>query len=208
MIDSMASSHRKLSAEFHRLSQICHKDNVAVVSIVRELKGPGHTIIAVFFCIPFLCFLPVPGLSSVFGLIVTIVGVRIALNKEPWLPRRWLKRKIGARTLHKIFSFAEKFTKKVEKFTKPRGHWVEKYAWVTVLNGSLIALTGILLSLPYPPGTNFPPALGVVVLAIGMLEDDALVLTIGYLLFALNVALFTAITLLGVEGLKRLIGLL
>jgi len=200
-------SHQRLSGEFRRLSEVCNKDSVAIVSILRELRGPGHPIIAVFFCIPFLCFLPVPGLSTIFGFIVSIVGIRIALKQGPWLPRSWLKKKIGARTLHKIFEFAQKFTLKIEKFTRPRGQWIAGSGWIASFNGILICLSGLLLALPYPPGTNFTPALGVVLIAIGMLEEDGVVLAVSYLLFVFNVVLFTLITLLGVEGIKRLIGL-
>ncbi len=195
---------RKLSEEFYDLSVFFHKDQVAIVSLFRKLRGHGQVIIAIFFCVPFLLFLPVPGLSTVFGLIVAVIGIRLALGKDAWLPSRWLRKKIKGETVRKIFGHAGKIALKMERFTKPRMEKLATGAGMNAVNGLVISISGLLLALPYPPGTNFTPALGVVGIAVGILECDGSLLIASYLLFAFNLALFAAITFLGVEGIQKL----
>jgi hypothetical protein len=46
-------------------------------------------------------------------------------------------------------------------------------------NSLTIAIRGLLLALPLPPGTNFPPALGIFLLSAGMVEEDSLFVLLG-----------------------------
>lgn len=74
------------------------------------------------------------------------------------------------------------------------------------LNGIFMVIAGFLLALPTPPGGNFPPGVALVLLSLGTLEEDAVVTTLGYIAFALNVVLFGAIFYFGTAWAAEALG--
>ena len=61
----------------------------------------------------------------------------------------------------------------------------------------VILLASLVLLLPLPPGTNFPPALCIVIMAGGLLERDGRFILGGYLALAFNGAFFTLLAVYG-----------
>jgi len=196
----------KLSDEFNRLSKLCEGNTVTLLTLLKSIRLRGHALLTLFLAFPFMLPIPVPGLSVLFGLMIMYAGIRIALGQKPWLPRKWLRRKLPASIFAKIFTAGEKVFRRFEWIIKPRGKFLHA-PWLQTLNGILICLAGFLLSLPLPPGTNFPPALVIVFLSIGMLEEDGLAIALGYISFVINIAFFAGISFLGIEGVKRLLSI-
>lgn len=194
----------KLSEEFAHLQEICKGQRVTYLTLVRVLRERGHALITLFFCFPFMLPVPVPGLSVLFGAVICYAGVRMMLGLKPWLPRRWLKRPLPINILIPVLKASEKVLARVEKIVKPRGKFFAHHPWSHAVSAGMIAFCGLLLALPLPPGTNFPPGLCVVFLSIGLLEEDGLFLALGWLAFAVNLAFFAGLFLLGMEGVKRL----
>ena len=75
---------------------------------------------------------------------------------------------------------ADRVLVKAERWVHPRmGFMLE--GWRHPLIGVALVMQCIALALPIPiPGNNVPPAIGIVVLALGMLERDGLMIIIGY----------------------------
>ena len=65
------------------------------------------------------------------------------------------------------------------------------------LHAFIIFVAAFVLLLPLPPGTNFPPALCIILMAGGLLERDGRFILAGYLAFALNVVFFALFALYG-----------
>lgn len=93
----------------------------------------------------------------------------------------------------------------LEKFIRPRGVKFSSHPETVRACGWMIAAAGLLLSLPYPPGTNSPPASTILLLSIGLLEVDALFIALGIVTFIFNLLLFSAITFYGFEGVKKIL---
>lgn len=193
----------KLSAELLRLSVICEKENVTFSRLIRALRTRGHALITLFLSFPFMLPVPLPGLSVVFGLVIALCGVRISFQWRPWIPRKWRRRRIPGSVLAKVFRAGRKVMIFLEKWIKPRKVKWAKNREVIRFTGWMIAILGLLLSLPYPPGTNFPPASAIILLSVGLLEEDSLFLVLGMIDFVFNLFFFTAITFFGVEGIRK-----
>ena len=43
-------------------------------------------LVCVFLTLPFLLPVSIPGVSTVFGLAIILIGVGVTLNRVPWLP--------------------------------------------------------------------------------------------------------------------------
>ncbi len=109
--------------------------------------------------------------------------------------------------VRRAFEMTRKVLVYTEKLIRPRLKFFARHPGFVRINGIVIFLVGLLLSLPMPPGFNAPPALAIVVLAVGSLERDGVVVITGYVLSFLNMCLFGAMFLLGYDGVRSALGL-
>ena len=63
-------------------------------AILAATQGRGFDLLLVLICLPFLTPIPLLGLSTPFGLVVFLIGARLAFGRHPWLPRRLLEREL------------------------------------------------------------------------------------------------------------------
>jgi hypothetical protein len=112
-----------------------------------------------------------PGMASVFGLPVMILGIQMGLGRQvPKLPAFIARQSIRRVDLLRLSGASSKWLKKVERFVRPRPGWFTSPAG-DKLFGWLTAYVAIMLILP-GPGTNGPPAFGNIVMALGLVESD------------------------------------
>jgi len=177
--------------------------------MVERTEGRGLYLFLVLICLPFISPIPLPGFSMVIGLVVFVVGLRIALGLPPRLPSFIGNRQIPVERQRRIIAASVKWVKRIEKMAKPRGRgWISNQA-AHRANALLIAFLGLVLTLPLPiPFTNSLPALGVIFLCVSMMEEDALLVWVGYGFAAGSVIYLMAISGAVIELFHRFIELL
>src|SRR3569832_1002440 len=133
-----------------------------------------------------------------------IFGLRIALRKNPWLPEAILNRQIPYPTLEKIIGVTLKAAYYMEKILHPRFKFFHRWVSFSVLNGLIIAVNAFCLMLPLPiPFTNMLPALSIVLLAAGMMEEDGAAIVAGYIAAVFSMAYFIFLWWVGKAGVAR-----
>ncbi len=169
-----------------------------------ELAGPkGHVFLIVFLILPFLQPIPLPGLSTLVGLSIAMLGIFMALERPPKLPDRLGKAGIDADIILRISGVLESIMTRLEKILRPRGRALFQMSWFRRVHGVLLVIHAALLSLPLPiPLSNFLPAFVVFLFALGVLEEDLLVLVVGYIAALVNAAFFIALVVLPYFGIK------
>jgi hypothetical protein len=157
--------------------------------------GPkGHCLLTLFFVLPFLQPIPIPGLSTVLGICICFFGVSLLLNRPPWLPDRLARIHVEKKFLLRVTGALESLLKKVEHVVRPRSQSTFAKPRVRAFHGFLIAWHAFLLALPLPvPFSNMIPAVCLLLIALGELEEDFAVIALGYLMALLNTAFFTAL---------------
>lgn len=130
----------------------------------------------------------------------------MALGRKPWIPQKLLHKEVSSKLFKKIFEKGEQISRILEKLIKPRGSFFCKHSWSQPIHGLMIAVSGLLLALPLPPGTNFPPALAAIFLCVGSLEEDAVMIFAGYGMFAINIVFFGALFFFGTNFVRVLLG--
>ena len=174
---------------------------------LRELLnavGPkGHVFLTVFLVLPFLQPIPLPGVSTVFGITIAFVGGFMALGRAPWLPDRFGRVVVESSTLFRICSALEKIMSKLEWLVKPRGRAIFDQTWFRRTNGALLFVHGLIMAAPLPiPFSNFLPALVLFLVALGSLEEDVWMIVAGYFAVVVNAAFFAALVILPYYGIK------
>ena len=70
---------------------------------VRELmQACGEQGLLLFCCIltfPFLLPVSIPGVSTVFGALIVLIGIGVTLNRMPWVPRKLLDKPLTRESL-------------------------------------------------------------------------------------------------------------
>jgi hypothetical protein len=162
------------------------------------LFGPkSHSIVVLFLTLPFLQPVPLPGLSTAFGLTIAMVGFFMLIDRPPWIPQRLSALRLDPALVLKIASGLESSVRRIEHLIRPRGQSLIALAWFQRINGLVLCLHALILALPLPiPFSNFFPASVLLLIALGSLEEDAYVIAAGYAAALINAVYFSALIVL------------
>lgn len=150
--------------------------SVPVRTLVAALGLRAHGILLVLFALPDVIPLPVPSASAILGIPLVIIAAHLTIFGEgAGLPERILKGSIPAPALRVAARFGIPILRALEFFTRPR--WLVVPAMDRTI-GLICLYLSVLLLLPIP-FINFPPAFCLVVVAMGMVQKDGLVVTLG-----------------------------
>jgi hypothetical protein len=155
---------------------------VSLRQLLAALGEQGLLVFCGVLAAPFLLPVTVPGMSTVLGLPMLLIGFAVMVSRVPWLPERLLNHSLPAVTvrgvLHKVRGWAERF----EHLVRPRWLGLTGGRVINAVNGALVILAVVLLMAPIPlvPFVNSIPALAVLLLCFGMAERDGFVIAIGY----------------------------
>lgn len=136
-------------------------------------------VVSLFSILPFMQPIPIPGLSSVLGLIVFFQGFALVFQGEPILTEKMKKIKISSdvfRHIRSAFVRVSWVTSKISNFKHP----VARSFPIRSLCGLAIMTSAAFLSLPLPiPFSNFIPALAIFMICAGLLEEDLMLILLG-----------------------------
>ncbi|MEI6351764.1 MAG: exopolysaccharide biosynthesis protein, partial [Verrucomicrobiota bacterium] len=178
---SESASHT-LSEDIKALLLEAGERDLSIQEIEFMLRGRGFALLIMLLAAPFL--IPnVPGLSTPFGAAITMMGARLAFGRKPWLPKFVLAKRLSSATLQKILGMLLKISLRLERMVKPRMCFLHRWPGTMNLIGVGIASGGFFLALPLPiPLTNTLPAISILLLTAGMMEEDGVCVLIGYVM--------------------------
>ena len=182
-IEASTRSER-LSEQFATIARGLPDEKLPVHELLERVGQSGMLLFAVFLTLPFLVPVSVPGISTVFGLLIILIGIGFALDRLPWLPSFVMARKVPAGSLGKALEQGSKLVARIEGFLHPRLGFLVHGLGVHRLNGLTLAFAGVLLMAPFGfvPFSNTIPGLAILFLALGMLERDGVFVILGYLM--------------------------
>lgn len=182
---------RKLSVELADLRDRAGQRVITLREVIYTLHGRAYMLLVLLLSLPFVTPVPLPGLSTPFGLAIALIALRLSLGQRPWLPMKLQRRELPAGFLKKLFSVAERVLRFLEKFLRPRLTYLTDTPFLVQLHALLMLTAALALLLPLPiPFTNSFPAWTILLLAAGLLERDGLFILAGYLIFAAGVFYF------------------
>jgi hypothetical protein len=182
---------RKLSAELADLRALSGQRAVTLHEVIETLGGRGYVLIMLLLALPFITPIPLPGLSTPFGLAIALIALRLSLGQKPWLPRRIQQKELPRGFFGRLFAGAEKVLRFLEKFLRPRLTVLTDRPLLRQLHAVLLFVAALALLLPLPiPFTNTFPAWAILLVAAGLLERDGGFVLAGYAVFIAGVFYF------------------
>lgn len=196
---------RTFSAELRDLVEHFKDRPVRLGEIIEATQARGYDFVLVLLSLPFLTPLPLPGLSTPFGFVIALIGLRLAVGQRPWLPQRLLRHELSAPAFAKLLAASSRVMTWLEIFLRPRLGFVPRHTIFQRIAGAMTAIAGGLLALPVPvPFTNTLPAWTVMLLAAGALGRDGLFFFGGCAAFVTTLAYFFLLAFGGTAAVEKL----
>jgi len=163
-------------------AQVTDQD-IALRDLLALLGEQGLLVFCGILAVPFLLPLTVPGMTTVFGIPMLLIGFAVMVSRVPWLPERMLRRRVAAGTARQMLAKVRGWALRFEHLVRPRALALSGSAPVNFVNGGLLVLAVLLLMAPLPliPLVNTFPAIAIVLLCFGMAERDGLLIALGWL---------------------------
>jgi hypothetical protein len=141
--------------------------------------------------------LPIPtgGITHVFEVVTMLVALEMIVGRRSiWLPKRILRRELGPATTDKAIPFIARRVRFFERFARPRLAGALQQRAVRSACGIVILLFTVAAFVAPPfTGLDTLPALGVVVIALSLILEDAVVTIIGIVIGLVGIALEIAL---------------
>lgn len=135
--------------------------------------------------------LPTGGITHVFEIIVMLMSFQMMLGFQKfWLPKKLQKTKLKSLTHPKTVRKITRLVQWFERHSKPRmAEGIKTKGFVSVSAAIIFIFTlGAFLSPPFS-GLDTLPALGVVILSVGILLEDIIVVVLGVIFGIIGIAL-------------------
>ena len=196
----------KLSNVLLHIIETFQERPVRLREVIALLQGRAYLLLMLLLSLPFLLPIPMPGLSFLLGGVIAVIALRLTLGQKPWLPVRLLDRELPPKFFPTLLAGASRVLRLLEVMLKPRQLWLTASPLLVQLHAFIIFVAAFVLLLPLPPGTNFPPALCIILMAGGLLERDGRFILAGYFAFALNVVFFALFAIYGQRLVQWVVG--
>ncbi|MES2965113.1 MAG: exopolysaccharide biosynthesis protein [Bdellovibrionota bacterium] len=203
--DAELIREERFSTILTRIKAASETGDITLRELVALFGPRGHAFLTLFLVLPFMQPIPIPGVSTLLGLMMAMAGFFMMRGRPPWVPERFAHVRIEKHFLLRVGKALESLLVRLERVVRPRGIHMFSRPWFRMANGFLLLSHGLLLSLPLPiPFSNFLPAMVLFLIALGSLEEDVVVIAAGYTATVANAIFFALIALAPMYAAHRL----
>jgi hypothetical protein len=162
-----------------------------VGSLIELFEGKSFAVLfVVLLAVPAL---PVPtgGVTHVFELIALVLALQLVAGREAiWLPARWRAQQLAGERQQRFLAALMRLIRRLERISKPRLRFLFDHRASNIVFG-LLVIAGCVAAFLAPPfsGLDTLPALGVVLLSLGVLLEDFAVVAAGLVVGVAGIAL-------------------
>ena len=150
--------------------------------------------------------LPTGGATHVFEIIAILLALQlIAGREEVWLPQRWCRLDLGGPGRQRFLHALLRMIRRLERLSRPRLRFLFERRLSNIVFGALVAGLSLAAFLAPPfTGLDTLPALGAVLLSLGVLLEDIAVVLAAVLVGAVGIALEIILGTAAIHGITSL----
>ena len=178
--DPAASLGQQLADIIERLPP----DALSLGELLEVFSDEGLLLLTILLTLVFVIPVSIPGVSTVFGAAILLVGVSRLINRPLWLPQRVKHKALPAARLRPGLTAGLVWVRGMEKISRP--HRLRLFIdgpGQGVINNLAFILAALLLMAPFGfvPFSNTLPALALLLYAIGFIQRDGGAILLGHL---------------------------
>ena len=110
----------RMSDQIAGLIAVIGERPVPLREVVAVLRGRAYILMLLLLAIPFCTPIPLPGLSTPFGVVIALIGFRLSINQKAWVPPKLLDRTLPPGFLKRWLQGARRMVRLLERFLHPR----------------------------------------------------------------------------------------
>jgi hypothetical protein len=176
---------------------------------IRDIVGQdGLLLLTAFLTLVFMVPVSIPGVSTVFGAAILLIGICRLFGRNLWLPKRIAQRVLPSDKLRAGLTQGSVWVHRLERVSRPhRMKWLTSAGVMDTGNNCALIAGAVLLMAPFGliPFSNTLPALALLFFAIGLLQRDGLCILLGHLSNVVSVIYFTILIAGGGAAIRELI---
>lgn len=154
------------------------EENITVRAMVHAFGERAFGFLTLVFALICIIPLPIPGIHMILSIPLFYLSAQQMIGRrEVWLPNKILDYKIPRKAFEDMSLKAIPWIIKIENISKPRLEFLTTRWWFCFFGAVVFYITAF-LSIPLPL-TNLVPAIGIALMALGLLNRDGITLLIG-----------------------------
>jgi len=184
--DDTARGHdgRSLGEQLADVIERLPPDRVTLGELLDVFGDEGLLLLSMMLTLVFLIPVSIPGVSTVFGAAILLVGISRVLRRPLWLPARLRERSLPADRLRPGLEAGMKWVRRLEAVSRPRRlSWFVDGVAMDTFNNLAFVFAALLLMMPFGfvPFSNTLPALALLLYAVGFVQRDGGAIVFGHL---------------------------
>lgn len=183
-------SKKRVSQILDQVGDDDRRERVSISDLMRAMDARAVAALILLFALPNVLPTP-PGTSSILGLPLLYLCAQMMLGKLPWLPAIIADRSMTRGDFNAFVGRVTPLLARAERLLQPRLLFITSARGEQVIGGLCLVLA-IVLAMPIPLG-NMLPALGISLMALGVLERDGLWVVIGAVVGALSMVIVSGV---------------
>ena len=160
------------------------EDQLTLGELLQVFGDEGLLLLTILLTLVFLIPVSIPGVSTVFGAAILLVGISRVFRRPLWLPAKLRARALPAARLRPALDGGLHWVRRLEKISRPyRLRGLVEGALPELFNNLAFILAALLLMAPFGfvPFSNTLPGLALLLYAIGMIQRDGTAIVLGHL---------------------------
>lgn len=179
-----ASADETLGEQLERVIENLPPESLTLGELLDVFGDEGLLLLTMLLTLVFLIPVSIPGVSTVFGAAILLVGISRLLNRPLWLPAGIRHRALPAARLRPGLQQGMGWVRRLERISRPRRlrALLDGRTRLQLTNLAFI-VAAVLLMAPFGfvPFSNTLPALALLLYAVGMVQRDGGAVLLGHL---------------------------
>ena len=160
------------------------EDQLTLGELLQVFGDEGLLLLTILLTLVFPIPVSIPGVSTVCGAAILLVGISRVFGRPLWLPAKLRARNLPAARLRPALDGGLHWVRRLEKISRPyRLRGLVEGALPELFNNLAFILAALLLMAPFGfvPFSNTLPGLALLLYAIGMIQRDGTAIVLGHL---------------------------
>ncbi len=160
------------------------EDRLTLRELIEVFGDEGLLILTILLTLVFLIPVSIPGVSTVFGAAILMIGVSRLIGKPLWLPTKIRERSLPVEKLRPGLRTGLTWVQRMERISKPhRLPGLVNGAGMRLFNNLAFILGAVLLMAPFGfvPFSNTLPAVALLLFAVGFIQRDGVSILLAHL---------------------------
>lgn len=169
---------------------------VTLIEILEIIGNDSLMLVTIFLSLVFLVPVSIPGVSTVFGSAILLIGITRLFQRKLWLPKRIANRLLSTESLASGLNRAMVWFNRLEKISRPhRLAWLVDSRAADLINKLSFILAALLLMVPFSfiPFSNTLPAVALIFFAVGLIQKDGGSILLGHVSNLATIIYFSAL---------------